>query len=62
MFDLKIYEEKMEKALDVLKREYSGLRTGRASISLLDPIFVDANELEQFGTVEEVQVDQLFVE
>jgi ribosome recycling factor len=32
----------MEKALDVLKREYSGLRTGRASISLLDPIFVDA--------------------
>ena len=42
MFDLKIYEEKMEKALDVLKREYSGLRTGRASISLLDPIFVDA--------------------
>ena len=42
MFDFKIYEEKMEKALDVLKREYSGLRTGRASISLLDPIFVDA--------------------
>ena len=42
MFDLKIYEEKMEKALDVLKREYSGLRTGRASISLLDPIFIDA--------------------
>ena len=42
MFDLNVYEEKMEKALDVLKREYSGLRTGRASISLLDPIFVDA--------------------
>ena len=38
MFDLKIYEEKMEKAIDVLKREFSGLRTGRASTSLLDPI------------------------
>ena len=34
MFDLKIYEEKMEKAIDVLKREFSGLRTGRASTSL----------------------------
>ena len=42
MFDLKIYEEKMEKAIDVLKREFSGLRTGRASTSLLDPIFVEA--------------------
>ncbi len=42
MFDLKIYEEKMEKAIDVLKRELSGLRTGRASTSLLDPISVEA--------------------
>ena len=35
MFDLKIYEEKMEKAIDVLKREFSGLRTGGLT-SLLD--------------------------
>ena len=42
MFDLNIYEEKMEKAIDVLKREFSGLRTGRASTSLLDPISVEA--------------------
>ena len=42
MFDLKIYEEKMEKTVDVLKREFSGLRTGRASVSLLDPILVEA--------------------
>ena len=41
MLDLKIYEEKMEKAIDVLKREFSGLRTGRASTSLLDPISVE---------------------
>ena len=42
MFDLNIYGEKMEKAIDVLKREFSGLRTGRASTSLLDPISVEA--------------------
>ena len=32
----------MEKALDVLKREFSGLRTGRASTSLLDSISIEA--------------------
>ena len=42
MFDLKIYEEKMEKAIEVLKREFSGLRTGRASTSLLDSISIEA--------------------
>ena len=42
MFDLNLYKEKMEKTIDVLKREFLGLRTGRASASLLDPIFVDA--------------------
>ena len=41
-FELNIYEEKMSKALEVLKREFSGLRTGRASVSLLDPIIVEA--------------------
>ncbi len=40
--DFKIYEDKMEKALDALKREYLGLRTGRASASLLEPVSVDA--------------------
>ncbi len=32
----------MSKTLEVLKREFSGLRTGRASVSLLDPIIVEA--------------------
>ena len=41
-FELNIYEEKMSKTLEVLKREFSGLRTGRASVSLLDPIIVEA--------------------
>ena len=33
---------RMEGGLDVLKKEFAGLRTGRASASLLDPVQVDA--------------------
>lgn len=33
---------RMQGALDVLHKEFGGLRTGRASISLLEPIVVDA--------------------
>jgi len=36
------YETKMEKALENLKKEYLGLRTGRASASLLEPVSVEA--------------------
>ena len=36
------YEAKMEKALENLKKEYLGLRTGRASASLLEPVSVEA--------------------
>mgnify|MGYP001222269173 FL=1 len=32
----------MEKTIDVLKKDFSGLRTGRASVSLLDPVSVEA--------------------
>ena len=32
----------MEKSLDILKRDFQGLRTGRASPSLLEPIDVEA--------------------
>jgi len=42
MFDLNMYQEKMEKAVDVLKKEFAGLRTGRASTSLLDSISIEA--------------------
>ena len=41
-FDFSIYEDKMKKALEVLKKDFSGLRTGRASVSLLDSINVEA--------------------
>jgi ribosome recycling factor len=49
------FEKKMNAGLDVLQREFTGLRTGRASINLLDPIKVDAygslTPLSQVGTV-----------
>jgi ribosome recycling factor len=48
-------QRRMEGALDVLSREFSGLRTGRASISLLEPITVDAYgqkmPMAQVGTI-----------
>jgi len=41
-FDLNEIERRMRGALAALKHEFSGLRTGRASASLLDPIMVMA--------------------
>jgi len=40
--DLKEIERRMRGALTVLKQEFGGLRTGRANMSLLDPIMVNA--------------------
>lgn len=40
--DLNRYKERMDKAVLALKDDFSGLRTGRASASLLDQIVVDA--------------------
>jgi ribosome recycling factor len=39
-FDLKELERRMRGAIDTLKKEFGGLRTGRASIHLLDPVVV----------------------
>lgn len=41
-YDLKDLEKRMNGAVSVLKQEFGGLRTGRASASLLDPIMVNA--------------------
>lgn len=53
--DLKDLERRMEGAVSVLRTELSGLRTGRASANLLDPIMVDAYgsqmPINQVGTV-----------
>ncbi len=48
-------KRRMQGAVDALKHDFGGLRTGRASASLLDPIHVDAYgasmPLSQVGTV-----------
>lgn len=41
-FKLEDYKKRMDGALTALAHEFGGLRTGRASPSLLDPIQVDA--------------------
>ena len=39
-FDLKEVEKRMHASIDALKREFTGLRTGRAHANLLDPVQV----------------------
>jgi ribosome recycling factor len=41
-FDVKDIAKRMDGALEVLRKEFAGLRTGRVSPSLLDPIVVEA--------------------
>jgi ribosome recycling factor len=52
---LKDLRRRMEGAFEALRKEFSGLRTGRASASLLDPITVEAYgnvmPLNQLATV-----------
>ncbi len=55
MIDLNDIKRRMEGAVTSLKNDLAGLRTGRASTSLLDPIMVDAYgqsmPINQVGTV-----------
>ena len=44
--DVDDLQRRMTGALEVLRKEYSGLRTGRASASLVEPIMVEAYESE----------------
>jgi len=41
-FKLDDYKKRMDGAINALQHEFGGLRTGRASPSLLDPVHVDA--------------------
>ncbi|QPC41473.1 ribosome recycling factor [Kaustia mangrovi] len=54
-FSLKDLKRRMHGAVSVLKEEFSGLRTGRASVHLLEPITVEAYgstmPLNQVGNV-----------
>jgi len=53
--DMKDLEKRMQGALEALKHEFAGLRTGRAHISLLDTVMVESYgssmPLNQVGTV-----------
>lgn len=55
MIDTDDLERRMNGAMASLKTEFSSLRTGRASASMLDPILVDAygspTPINQLGTV-----------
>ncbi|MDD3030022.1 MAG: ribosome recycling factor [Alphaproteobacteria bacterium] len=53
--DIDTYRQRMESSLEAVRKEFSGLRTGRASTNLLDSIHVEAyggsSPLNQVGTV-----------
>jgi ribosome recycling factor len=53
--DLSDVKRRMDGALETLRKEFAGLRTGRASPNLLDPVVVEAYgqvmPLNQVGTV-----------
>ena len=55
MFDSKIYNQKMDKTIDVFNKELSSLRTGRANANMLDLVKVDVYgqkmPINQLGTV-----------
>jgi len=41
-FDLNELKRKMDASVEALKKEFSGLRSGRASTGMLDPVMVDS--------------------
>ena len=53
--DMKDLGYRMKRSVEVLMEEFGGLRTGRASTSLLEPLIVDAYgaqmPMSQVGTV-----------
>jgi len=55
VFDLKEYRQRMDGAVNALRNEFAGLRTGRANAALLDGIMVEAygqmTPLNQVGSV-----------
>ena len=55
MFDTKIYNQKMDKTIDIFSKELSSLRTGRANANMLDLVKVDVYgqkmPINQLGTV-----------
>ncbi len=64
--DLDDIERRMKGAIDALKHEFAGLRSGRASVSLLEPVTADvygaAMPLNQIGTVSVPEARMLSVQ
>jgi ribosome recycling factor len=64
--DLNELKRRMNVALDVLRKELGGLRTGRASASMLDPVMVEAYgqhmPLNQVATVSVPEARMLSVQ
>ncbi len=65
-FDLKDIKKRMDRAVEVFRQELAGLRTGRASTSLLEPIHVQAYgtemPLNQVATVSAPEPRMLVVQ
>ena len=55
MFDTKIYNQKMDKTIEVFSKELTSLRTGRANANMLDLVKVDVYgqkmPINQLGTI-----------
>ncbi len=55
MFDSKVYNQKMDKTIEVFSKELSSLRTGRANANMLDLVKVDVYgqkmPINQLGTI-----------
>ena len=53
--DINDLKQRMQGAIDTLEKEFSGLRTGRASVNMLEPVTVEVYgarmPLNQIGTV-----------
>jgi ribosome recycling factor len=64
--DIDDIERRMRGAVEVLRREFAGLRTGRASTGMLDPVVVDAYDaampLNQVATVSATDARMLSVQ
>lgn len=65
-FNIQEIERRMIAAIDVLHKEFSGLRTGRASTALLEPVLVEAYgskmPLAQVGTVSAPEARMLSIQ
>src|SRR3954464_14469540 len=60
------FSRRMDGALEALRKEFGGLRTGRASANLLEPVHVEAYgnkmPLSQVGTVSVPEARMLIVQ